>query len=98
MFPSYPEELCYTWFFQNPNASFNCRFIPMPFPTWSTDVAFVFLSLFIQGLPFLLLGALISGLVTVFVPLRTLFAHLPKNPLPAALLGACFGFLVPSCE
>lgn len=70
----------------------------MSFPTWSTDTAFVFLSLFVQGLPFLLLGALISGFVGAYIPLRPLLARIPKNPFAAAMLGGSLGFVIPSCE
>lgn len=70
----------------------------MSFPTWSTDTAFVFLSLFVQGIPFLLLGALISGFVGAYVPLRPLFSRIPKNPFLAAILGGGLGFVIPSCE
>jgi len=70
----------------------------MLIPPWSTDIAFVFLGLFVQGMPFLLLGALISGFVGTYAPLRSLLSRIPKNPLFAAVLAGGLGFVVPSCE
>src|ERR1700739_236990 len=57
-----------------------------------------FLALAFEGLPFVLVGSLISGAIAAFVPSRIITALLPKNgflpTLASGLLGLCF----PVCE
>jgi uncharacterized protein len=66
--------------------------------THLSEVALIFTSLFIQGLPFLIFGALVSGLVSAFLPIQQWIAWMPRHPLPSALLGILAGFIFPSCE
>ena len=58
----------------------------------------IFTSIVVEALPFILLGALVSAVIEVFVPERT-FERLARLPvalqLPAAALG---GFVFPVCE
>ena len=63
-----------------------------------SDFAFSFLSILFEGVPFLLLGALISGLVEVFLPPQMLTRLLPKNPTAAVLLSGLLGGVFPMCE
>jgi uncharacterized protein len=60
--------------------------------------ALIFASIVIEALPFVLLGALVSAVIEVFVPDRT-FARIARLPvglqLPAAALG---GLAFPVCE
>ena len=58
----------------------------------------IFLGIFIEALPFLLLGALASGFVEVFVRPEALTRWLPRHPLLAALAGAGLGIVLPVCE
>ncbi len=44
--------------------------------------AFSFLSVLFESVPFLLLGALISGLIEVFVPARWMTGILPRKASP----------------
>lgn len=65
---------------------------------WVQTFFIIFGSLLIQALPFVLVGALASALIEVFVPLGTLerLASLPKPlQLPAAALA---GVAMPICE
>lgn len=65
---------------------------------WIQTFLIVFGSLLVQALPFVLLGALASSLIEVFVPLGTMerIAHLPRPvQLPAAALA---GLAFPICE
>jgi uncharacterized membrane protein YraQ (UPF0718 family) len=62
------------------------------------EITLLFISLFVQGLPFLFLGALISGLVSSFLPIRQFISWMPKSPLASALLGILAGLVFPSCE
>jgi uncharacterized membrane protein YraQ (UPF0718 family) len=58
----------------------------------------VFLGIFIEAAPFLLLGTVASGLVEVFVSKDDLSRMLPTNPVTAALVGGVMGFVFPVCE
>ena len=58
----------------------------------------VFLGIFIEAAPFLLLGTFSSGLVEVFVGRDSLIRWLPRNPLAGALVGSLMGLFFPVCE
>ena len=62
------------------------------------DFAFAFLGVLFESIPFLLLGALISGLIEVFVPARLLTRLLPKNASAAIALSGLLGAVFPMCE
>ncbi|NJK90735.1 MAG: hypothetical protein HC904_02210 [Blastochloris sp.] len=62
------------------------------------EIILLFISLFIQGLPFLLIGALASGFVSAFLPIQRFISWVPRHPLKAALAGTLAGLLIPSCE
>lgn len=62
------------------------------------NFALSFLSILFESVPFLLLGALISGLIEVFVPARWMTNILPKKPVPAILLSGLLGVVFPMCE
>ena len=58
----------------------------------------VFLGIFIEAVPFLLLGTLASGLVEVFFDREELARILPRQPFLAALTGSLLGLFLPVCE
>jgi len=58
----------------------------------------VFLGIFIEALPFLLLGTLASGLVEVFISRDTLSRLVPHNRVGGAVIGALMGLAFPVCE
>ncbi|HUI89931.1 MAG TPA: permease [Anaerolineales bacterium] len=60
--------------------------------------ATVFLGIFIEALPFLLMGTLSSGLVEVFLSDDWLARSAPRRAIPAALVGASLGLIFPICE
>lgn len=62
------------------------------------DFAFSFLSVLFEGVPFLLLGSIIAGLVDVFVSSERISKMLPKNPVAAALVSGAMGLVLPMCE
>src|SRR4051812_17604729 len=62
------------------------------------DFALAFLSVLLEGVPFLLLGSLISGLVDVFVSSERLARMLPKNSFLALLISGLLGLIFPMCE
>lgn len=58
----------------------------------------IFLSIFIEAVPFLLAGSLVSGFIEVFVDQKLLDRFTPRQPLLAALAGASLGIVFPVCE
>jgi uncharacterized protein len=59
---------------------------------------FSFLALAFEGLPFVLVGSLISGLIAAFVPSRMITRFLPRNPFLATLVSGLLGLIFPVCE
>ncbi|MFZ4815158.1 MAG: permease [Phototrophicaceae bacterium] len=57
-----------------------------------------FLGIFIEAVPFLLLGAVVSGLIEVFISAQDLARIIPNNRFLATLMGAVMGFAFPVCE
>lgn len=62
------------------------------------DILLSFFSLLLEGVPFLLLGALLSGLVDLFLPPDLLRRLLPRSPLKGVLVAITAGFFFPLCE
>lgn len=60
--------------------------------------ATVFLGIFIEALPYLLLGTLISGLVEVFLDRTVMARFISRRAVPAAITGALMGLVFPVCE
>jgi uncharacterized membrane protein YraQ (UPF0718 family) len=58
----------------------------------------VFLGIFVEAAPFLLLGTLASSLVETFISREDLARWMPRNPLLGALAGGLFGLFFPVCE
>lgn len=68
--------------------------LPPQFYTFTT----IFLGIFIEAAPFLLLGTLASGFVEVFFKQETLQRLMPRNRFLGALAGGLLGFVFPVCE
>jgi uncharacterized membrane protein YraQ (UPF0718 family) len=62
------------------------------------DFAFAFLSVLFEGIPFLLLGSIISGVVDVFVSPERVAKLLPARPGRAIAVSALLGLIFPMCE
>jgi len=62
------------------------------------DFSVSFLSVLFEGIPFLLLGSLISGFVDVFVSSDRIARLLPKSSTPSILLCGLLGMIFPMCE
>jgi len=58
----------------------------------------VFLGTYLQALPFLLLGILLSSAIQVFVPAGFLQRVFPKKLLGGMLFGVLGGFILPICD
>ena len=62
------------------------------------DFAYSFLSVVLEGVPFILLGVALSGVIDVFLPPRVLARILPRNAAAGILLGGALGAVLPMCE
>jgi len=62
------------------------------------DVALSFFAIVLEGAPFLLLGAIISGLVDVFLPANTIRNWLPKSKTQGVFAAMGAGLIFPLCE
>jgi len=58
----------------------------------------IFLGIFIEAVPFLLAGSIVSGTLEVFVDRESLTRFIPRRPVPAAFVGSMLGFAFPVCE
>jgi uncharacterized membrane protein YraQ (UPF0718 family) len=58
----------------------------------------VFVSVMVQALPFLILGTVLSGAITAFVPARFFERALPRNPVAAVPVAGVAGVVLPACE
>lgn len=65
-----------------------------PVAAWWT----VFTAVVVQGVPFLLLGALVSAGIGAFVPERVFTRLLPRSPALAVPVAGAAGVVLPGCE
>lgn len=76
--------------------------LPAGFFPWLWDrlnvFATVFLGIFIEAVPYLLLGTLASGLVEVFFDRDQMSRWISHRPVAAAVGGAFMGLVFPVCE
>jgi hypothetical protein len=62
------------------------------------DTCLSFLSIVLEGTPFLFLSAVVSGLVAAFVPPTVWAAWLPRSQVGRVGAGVLAGFFMPMCE
>lgn len=62
------------------------------------NVSIIFMSIFLESLPFLLLGALISAIIETFVSNDTMVKIIPKNKILGSIVGVFLGFFLPACD
>ena len=62
------------------------------------DILHMVLSLVLEGAPFILLGALISGIIDAYLPSKMMDRLLPKNPIAAVFVAGLMGAIFPVCE
>jgi uncharacterized membrane protein YraQ (UPF0718 family) len=58
----------------------------------------IFLGIFIEAVPFLLAGSIVSGVIAVFVDQSMIDRYLPRRALPGAIAGGLMGMAFPVCE
>lgn len=62
------------------------------------DFSYAFLSILLEGVPFLLLGTILSGLIDQFLPARLMTRLLPRNAYAGACVSGLLGIIFPMCE
>jgi uncharacterized protein len=62
------------------------------------DFCLLFLSIILEGAPFILLGTLISGFIDAYLPAGLIDRWLPKNKVVAVFLSGLLGAVFPVCE
>ena len=65
---------------------------------WLPDFSFLFLSILVEGAPFILLGTIISGFIDVYLPSGAIDRLLPRNRGLAVLMSGLLGIIFPVCE
>ncbi|MFC7676368.1 permease [Mycolicibacterium sp. GCM10028919] len=63
-----------------------------------STAATVFSGVFVQALPFLVLGVVVSGLIATFVSAERLASWLPRRPAAAVAVAGIGGAALPGCE
>jgi uncharacterized protein len=63
-----------------------------------STLATIFLGIFIEALPYLLLGIFASGFIEVFVNKELILRLIPNNRLLAVFVGSLLGLIFPVCE
>lgn len=58
----------------------------------------VFISIVWEAMPFIVLGAVIAGILEELLPQRWLTKVLPKAAFPAVVIGGLLGLVFPMCE
>lgn len=76
--------------------------LPEAFFPWLWDrlnvFATVFLGIFVEAVPYLLLGTFASGLVEIFIDRDQMSRWVSNRPVAAAVSGAFMGMVFPVCE
>lgn len=62
------------------------------------NITLIFMSIFIEGLTFILIGALVSSIISTFVKQEMIWKVVPRNPILSIPLAACMGIILPLCE
>jgi uncharacterized membrane protein YraQ (UPF0718 family) len=58
----------------------------------------LFSSVLWEAMPFIVLGAVVAGILEEFLPQQLLTRLLPKSVLPSIMIGAVLGLVFPMCE
>lgn len=70
------------------------RHVGLPLNTVFT----IFMGAFLQGVPFLIMGVLLSSAIRVFLPKGWLEKIFPSNPILGMAVGVVAGFFLPVCD
>lgn len=62
------------------------------------NISVIFISIFFESLPFLLLGSVISAIIESYVSDETIAKLIPKNKILGSIVGVFLGFFIPACD
>lgn len=62
------------------------------------NISVIFMSIFFESLPFLLLGSLISAVIETYISNEKLSKMIPKNKILGSIVGVLLGFFLPACD
>ncbi|MDB5313808.1 MAG: permease [Gemmataceae bacterium] len=62
------------------------------------DFIITFSAVLWEAMPFIVLGAVIAGILEEFLPQQAITRFLPKQVVPAVMIGAVLGLVFPMCE
>ena len=62
------------------------------------DFILTFSAVLWEAMPFIVLGAIIAGILEEYLPQEALTKFLPKAVVPAVMMGALLGLIFPMCE
>lgn len=57
-----------------------------------------FISIIIEGIPFILIGSLLSGIIQVTINRESLESFIPKNTFMACIMASLAGIILPICD
>lgn len=62
------------------------------------NITILFLSIFLESFPFILLGSVLSALMEQYISNETIAKMIPKNKVLASITGIVLGFFIPACD
>ena len=62
------------------------------------NISIIFISIFFEALPFLLLGSIISAIIEKYIPNEKIASLIPKNIVKGSIVGVLLGFFLPACD
>lgn len=63
-----------------------------------SDISIIFISIFVEALPFLLMGSLISSIIERYISNEMIVKLIPKNIFLGTITGIFLGFFIPACD
>jgi len=72
--------------------------LDLTLPTRLQDFVTLTLSIVVEAMPFVILGALVSVVIRLYVPTRRIFEFLPKSPMLRRFWISFLGMFMPVCE
>lgn len=62
------------------------------------NISIIFISIFFESIPFLLLGAIISSIIETYISNDQIAKIIPKNKILGSIVGVFLGFFIPACD
>ena len=62
------------------------------------NISIIFISILLEAIPYLLLGAFLSALIERYVTEEMITKRIPKNKILGSIVGVILGFFIPACD